>query len=149
MIGHIRRLGVFKEREVRTQFLLARGSWMKSNMLATDASDAYALVNKGIDVTRLALFDITSQYRAVFADHLESASAQGASLGSFFLRWLWVAHAAIKAESKWRMTNLTCIRWTGGEGNSELLYGWAVEMMVQFAALLATHLPRVTEGMVR
>lgn len=85
VIGHIRRLGVFKEREVRTQFLLARGSWMKSNMLATDASDAYALVNKCIDVTRLALFDITSQYRAVFADHLESASAQGVSLGSFAL----------------------------------------------------------------
>ena len=64
---------MFKEREVRTKFLLARGSWMKSSMQGTDSSDAYAFANKCIDVSRLALFDIMSQFRAVFADDQDAA----------------------------------------------------------------------------
>ncbi|PIA47623.1 hypothetical protein AQUCO_01400327v1 [Aquilegia coerulea] len=68
IIGYIRRIGVFGESEMRLQFLRCREAWLVSILDDLDQRNVYDYLKGMVNCYRMHLFDVVSQYRAIFAD---------------------------------------------------------------------------------
>lgn len=68
IIGHLRRIGVFSEHEMRLQFLRCREAWLTGILEDLDRTNPYEYLKGMINCHRMHLFDVVNQYRAIFAD---------------------------------------------------------------------------------
>jgi hypothetical protein len=89
IISIVRRMEVFTESELRIKFLQLRDFWLNSLLQQIPKTDSYHHISKTIEEHRIHLFDIITQYRAIFSDddYLSTSSSRN-NESKLFYCWL-------------------------------------------------------------
>uniref|UniRef100_A0A182SKE4 Conserved oligomeric Golgi complex subunit 8 n=1 Tax=Anopheles maculatus TaxID=74869 RepID=A0A182SKE4_9DIPT len=82
VVGYLRRMQAFSTSELKLKFLQTRTSWLKDLLANIPTDDAHIHLTKTIEATRVHLFNIITQYRAIFPDDEESFSPFGVTIGN-------------------------------------------------------------------
>nr|XP_031361735.1 conserved oligomeric Golgi complex subunit 8 [Lonchura striata domestica] len=88
VIGFLRRMDVLTEAELRVKFLQARDAWLRSVQASVPDHDPYVHLTKTIEACRVHLFDVVTQYRAIFSDEEPLAEAAAPGEGAIFHSWV-------------------------------------------------------------
>ncbi|KAF5308273.1 hypothetical protein FQR65_LT06266 [Abscondita terminalis] len=83
---------VFTEAELRLKFLQAREVWLKHCLNSIENISANYHLNKTIEVTRVNLFNIITQYKAIFNDddHTFSTLNKGHNINENVIFFSWI-----------------------------------------------------------
>lgn len=91
IVSNLRRMEVFTENELRLKFLQARNSWLQVCLRNIPNENANHHLTKAIEVTRVTLFNIITQYRAIFNDDEHSPLADNTdNVNQNLLFYSWV-----------------------------------------------------------
>jgi len=90
LIGYLRRMELYREDQLRMKFLQARGSWLRNIIKSVPKTDPYTHITKVIELNRVHLFDVVTQYRALFAneDQVFVVHVSSTSLRNIFNSWI-------------------------------------------------------------
>ncbi|XP_064242431.1 conserved oligomeric Golgi complex subunit 8 isoform X2 [Passer domesticus] len=88
VIGFLRRMDVLTEAELRVKFLQARDAWLRATLASIPDHDPYVHLTKTVEACRVHLFDVVTQYRAIFSDEEPLAPGEAPGEGAIFHSWL-------------------------------------------------------------
>ncbi|XP_078179591.1 conserved oligomeric Golgi complex subunit 8-like [Carex rostrata] len=88
IVAHLRRIVVFAESELRLQFLRCREAWLSSSLEELDQRNVYDFLKDMVNCYRRNLFDVVTQYRAIFSND-KSGSDENYDGGLLFS---WAMH---------------------------------------------------------
>jgi hypothetical protein len=120
IIGIIRRLDVFTESELRVKFLQLRDTWFQSLLNNIPTTDPYHHITKTIEENRIHLFDIITQYRAIFSDETDSANDS--------------------INYKQKLDSFTTSSSSNNTNEAKLFYCWLQQKIKNFLAVLSRDL---------
>ncbi|KAG8048871.1 hypothetical protein GUJ93_ZPchr0009g2125 [Zizania palustris] len=92
IVAHLRRIGVFRESELRLQFLRCREAWLSGILDDLDQRNVYGYLTGMVSCHRTHLFDVVNQYRAIFNND-KSGSEENYDGGLLFS---WAMHQISK-----------------------------------------------------
>lgn len=91
VVGFLRRMQLFSEPELRLKFLQARGTWLQNLLKTIPTTDPHHHLSKTIELSRIHLFNIVTQYRAIFSDDeplLSSGRDNNINESAIFYSWI-------------------------------------------------------------
>ncbi|XP_012273224.1 conserved oligomeric Golgi complex subunit 8 [Orussus abietinus] len=90
LVGLLRSMEAFTEPELRIKFLQTRDSWLQGLLNAIPKDDPNIHLTKTIELSRIHLFNIITQYRALFNDdgHLSMSRDFAINESAIFYHWL-------------------------------------------------------------
>ncbi|KAK9844283.1 hypothetical protein WJX74_000423 [Apatococcus lobatus] len=91
IVGHLRRLSVFSEQELRLRFLQCREAWLVEMLAEVEEGPAHDFLKRITDIHRLHLFDIIMQFRALFAEEALGQDEKSSG-GDGGLLFSWAEH---------------------------------------------------------
>jgi hypothetical protein len=74
LVGFLRRMQAFTLTELKMKFLQERGFWFETLLSKIPKNDSYQHLIKTVEVTRVSLFNIITQYKALFDEDGEKNS---------------------------------------------------------------------------
>eukprot|EP00656_Telonema_subtile_P036404 TRINITY_DN40399_c0_g1_i1.p1 TRINITY_DN40399_c0_g1~~TRINITY_DN40399_c0_g1_i1.p1 ORF type:complete len:275 (+),score=76.49 TRINITY_DN40399_c0_g1_i1:81-905(+) len=81
VVAHIRRLKVFSPSELRTRFLQCRNQWLESEMRVFEIEqNLVTRLTKTADCIRTSMFEILTEFHAIFVDQNNDAEESSAML---------------------------------------------------------------------
>ncbi|KAI4462738.1 conserved oligomeric golgi complex component 8 [Holotrichia oblita] len=92
IVGYLRRMEIFTETELRLKFLQARDTWFQNCLTVISNEDTTYHLNKTIEITRVNLFIIVTQYRAIFNDdeHSPLSEARNTNMNQNIIFFGWI-----------------------------------------------------------
>lgn len=108
IVGYLRQMDVFTEAELRLKFLQARNTWLQESLDSIPTNDGNSSfiwgfnldlflpashhLNKTIEITRINLFSIINQYRAIFNDdeHSPMNAARNKDVNENLIFYSWL-----------------------------------------------------------
>lgn len=72
IIGYLKRLAVYEDdRQLRIGFLQSRNEWLEGVLASISNTNVQSYLKEFIEVSRTHIFDIITQYRAIFSDEAQ------------------------------------------------------------------------------
>ncbi|KAL5279848.1 COG8 family protein [Megaselia abdita] len=87
IVGYLRRMKAFDNKELKLKYLQARDAWLNKCLEGIPKDNAQQHLTKTIEVTRVNLFNIITQYKAIFPDD-PNQKAQETDGGRIFESWI-------------------------------------------------------------
>ncbi|XP_067009932.2 conserved oligomeric Golgi complex subunit 8 [Anabrus simplex] len=91
VVGYLRSMQLFSEAELRLKYLQCRDTWLQNLLAAIPTADAKEHLNRTIELTRIHLFTILTQYKATFTDEdpiIPSTRDQNINENAIIFSWL-------------------------------------------------------------
>jgi hypothetical protein len=132
VISFLRRMDVFGETELRLKFLQARESWLNSVVAGVPKDDPYLHLTRTMEVLRVHLFDIVTQYRSIFSDDTDHLIGVASSDNSFDNRLLFTSWLSKKVQE---FLNILATDLESGINSFESILGQAMYFGLSFSRI--------------
>ena len=137
VVGFLRRLCVYTEVELRIKFLKSRDIWLFTEIDVVEQEDPFSFLSKIIEICRVHVFDIITQYRAVFSDDLPDSRVPNLTGSAHSLNGMGPGELGAAADGAAEQ---------GGENIKTVLTSWANQKISWFVRLLTDQLDKMGDG---
>jgi len=148
IISYLRQLEVFSEPELRIRFLQARDMWFQSVLVQIPNNDAYSKITKVIELSRVTLFDIVTQYRAIFSDDEPVMGEEQQSLTFSNILHAWISRKISEFITTLQQNLPSCVKGRVDSLFAQCMYfGLSFSRIgADFRGIISSHFHRIMLG---